>query len=77
MKWRALILLKFLISIGCLKTKSQVSFPVDELSIVDLYKQSREVFYKFLKKLQRDLNNEEKLNITSEQMSEEVFSYVC
>ena len=72
-KWRDSILLKFLISIGCLKTKSQVSFPVDELSIVDLYKQSMEVFYKFLKKLQRDLNNEEKLNITSEQMNEEVF----
>ena len=72
-KWRDSIPLKFLILIGCLKTKSQVSYSMDELSIVDLYKQSMEVFVKFLRKLQRDLSNEEKLNITSEQMNEEVF----
>ena len=50
---------------------------MDKLSIVDLYKQSMEVFVKFLRKLQRDLSNEEKLNITSEQMNEEVFWDVC
>lgn len=77
MKWRTSILLKFHILIWCLKMKNQVSYPNSELSIVDLYKQSMEVFYKFLKKLQRDLNNEEKLNITGEQMNEEVFWSVC
>ena len=53
--------------------KSQVSNSMGELSIVNKYEQSMKVFDEFLKKLQRDLNNEEKLNITSEQMSEEVF----